>query len=324
MQTAAQEPVVPRLDLGDARSADKATRVRFQRGLRDALTRFGFVRIRGHEIDQGLIRRVFGEFEEFFSGSDPEKLRCASAAGGQRGFTSFGVEHAKDHPEPDLKEFYHVGRELPQRHRLRPQYPDNIWPANAPALRSQSLALYAALDGCAATLLESLALGFELPIETFSAMLHEGNSILRALHYPPLSPPLSGSGTNKAIRAAPHEDINLITLLCEATDAGLEILTRDGAWLRVPALEGEIVVDAGDMLSRITNDVVPAATHRVVTPDAVRDRHRYSLPYFAHPYPDCDLSVHEAFVSAETPAKYPPITAAVFLEERLKQIGLIS
>lgn len=321
-QKTRRESQVPKLDLRDARSPDPVVRTQFQRGLRDALTQFGFVRIGGHQIDKDLILELYREFEKFFSRDSPEKALCASAAGGQRGFTAFGIEHAKQQREPDLKEFYHVGRELPPDHPLRAHYPDNIWPKDIPELRAASLALYDALDACAGTLLESLALGFELPKETFSGMLRDGNSILRALHYPPLAK--APSATDRAVRAAPHEDINLITLLCEATDAGLEILTREGQWLAIPAHVGEIIVDAGDMLARVTNDVVPAATHRVITPDAVRDRHRYSLPYFAHPYPDCDLSVHEAFVEPETPAKYPPTTAAAFLEERLKEIGLIS
>lgn len=293
--------------------------------MRDALTRFGFVRIVGHEIDDLMIRSVYERFEKFFSGDQLTKAMSASAAGGQRGFTALGVEHAKDQYEPDLKEFYHVGRELPPGHPLSDSYPNNVWPANIPELRAACLALYEALDACAGTLLESLALGFALPAETFSSMLRLGNSILRALHYPPLAAPGQGElGTGMAVRAASHEDINLITLLCEATDAGLEILTREGLWLAVPAHKGEIIVNAGDMLARVTNDVVPATTHRVVTPDSVSHRHRYALPYFAHPYPTCDLSVHPAFIEAEAPARYPPTTAAMFLEERLNEIGLIS
>jgi isopenicillin N synthase-like dioxygenase len=320
VQEALEKSSVPRLDLRDARSADRAVRVEFQQGLRAALSEFGFVRITGHEIDEKLIGRVYRGFETFFLSDEASKALCNSAAGGQRGFTGFGLEHAKDQSEPDLKEFYHVGRELPSNHPLRAQYPGNIWPADIPGLRAASLALYAALDTCAGTLLESLALSFELPEGVFTGMLRDGNSILRALHYPPLTQPTMDG----AVRAAPHEDINFITLLCGATDAGLEILTRNGEWLAVPACAGEIVVDAGDMLARVTNDIVPAATHRVVTPDSVRDRHRYSLPYFAHPYPACDLRVLQAFVGPNAPAKYPPITAAAFLEQRLKEIGLIS
>jgi isopenicillin N synthase-like dioxygenase len=283
-------------------------------------------------------------YERFFSAGDREKAKCASIAGGQRGFTAFGIEHAKDQSEPDQKEFYHVGRELGQDHPLRDQYPENIWPDSIPELRHTSLALYDALDACARALLESLALAFDLPGETFSAMLNDGNSILRALHYPPTDQPptdqpptdhpptdhppaepiVGESDDPKDQRAAPHEDINLITLLCEATDTGLEILTLDGHWLAVPAHPGEIIVDAGDMLSRVTDGVIPATTHRVVSSPETRDRHRYSLPFFAHPFPACDLSVHPSFVAPGARAKYAPITAAAFLNERLKEIGLIA
>ena len=191
-----------------------------------------------------------------------------------------------------------------------------MWPSELPELRRTSLALYNALDACARTLLESLARAFSLDEDAFSAMLLDGNSVLRALHYPPVPAGVDG------LRAGPHEDINLITLLCEASDAGLEILTRRGEWLAVPAHPGEIVVDAGDMLARVTNDVIPSTTHRVITPPGTNERHRYSLPFFAHPDPDCDLSPHPAFVESGQAANHPPITAASFLEMRLKEIGL--
>ena len=309
---------VPKLDLVDFRSSDAQTRVAFCSALRIALSEFGFVRVVGHRIDPALIRRVYTAFEAFFSQRDSEKTQCASAAGGQRGFTPFGVEHARDQRTPDQKEFYHVGRELDDAHPLREQYPPNVWPKDNPEFRRAACALYDALDRCAMELLEALALGFDLPREAFSEMLRDGNSILRALHYPPVEGKPKG-----AMRAAPHEDINLITLLCEATDAGLEILTQQGDWLAVPAYPGEIVVDAGDMLSRVTNDVVPSTTHRVIAPSDASERHRYSLPYFAHPYPTCDLSVREAFVRPGEAPRYPPTRAAAFLNERLKEIGLI-
>jgi isopenicillin N synthase-like dioxygenase len=312
---------VPQVNLEDYHSGDPARRERFNLKLRNALTQFGFVRVVGHQIDEKLIRRVYELYEQFFSSTQDEKSKCTGGTGGQRGFTPFGIEHAKDQSEPDQKEFYHVGRELDRGHPLREQYPRNIWPVPLPELRVASLALYDALDTCATSLLESLAQAFALPKETFSDMLRDGNSILRALHYPPLEPPLESQ--RAGVRAAPHEDINLITLLCEATDAGLEILSPDGRWIEVPAFPGEIVADAGDMLSRITNGAVPATTHRVVSSTRTEALHRYSLPYFAHPFPDCELSVHEAFVPPGTSATYPPITAQAFLDERLREIGLI-
>jgi isopenicillin N synthase-like dioxygenase len=308
---------VPLLDLADFRVGDEDLRDDFTTGLRSALCEFGFVRITGHEIDAELIKRVYTGFQEFFARTDEEKARCAGVAGGQRGFTPVGVEHAKDHATADLKEFFHVGRELNASHPLHSEYPENVWPPNASDLFDACLDLYDALDHCAASLLESLAMSFDLPRDSLASMLQDGNSILRALHYPPVV-----DQPEAAMRAAPHEDINLITLLCEATDAGLEILTREGDWLAIPAHPGELIVDAGDMLSRVTNDTVPSTTHRVVAAPHAAESHRYSLPYFAHPYPQCDLSVIDAFVEKGARPKYAPITASAFLEERLREIGL--
>ncbi len=307
---------IPRVDLGDLSSENPKRRATFDATLREGFQHFGFVRVAGHGISPERIAAVYAAFEAFFALDDAEKAKVASAAGGQRGFTPFGIEHAKDQAAPDLKEFFHIGRELPPGHPLERVYPQNVWPEHPPELRSAGLALYADLDACAGQLLASLERSFELETGTFSEMLVDGNSILRALHYPPHASDATG------LRAAPHEDINLITLLCDATESGLEIQLRDESWLAVPALAGEIVADAGDMLSRVTNDVIPSTVHRVVTPPGSETQHRYALPYFAHPYPDCDLSVLPQFVEARTQPRHAPITAAAFLEERLREIGL--
>lgn len=181
--------------------------------------------------------------------------------------------------------------------------------------------LFRALEDCAMGLLEALAESFDLPRDTFAAMLERGNSVLRALHYPPV-PEAFDPGP---VRAAAHEDINLITLLCGATDAGLEIRPPGSdEWIRVETPPGQIVADSGDMLSRLTNDLIPATTHRVVNPAEVAGRCRYSLPFFAHPRPDCDLSVLPRFVSADRPCRHASITAGGYLAERLREIGLVS
>lgn len=306
---------VPVVALAAHASGDDAARKDFVRTLRAALCELGFVRVEAHGVDAVLVRRVYAGFERFFSQDESHKRACSGAAGGQRGFTPFGVEHAKDQPLPDLKEFFHVGPEPPA-----PDQPPNCWPEGLPGLRRDAVALFRALEACAMRLLEALAESFGLERDRFSRMLEGGNSILRALHYPPV-PPDAPPGS---VRAAPHEDINLVTLLCEATDSGLEIRPPGaGEWLPVEVLPGQIVVDSGDMLSRITNDVVPATTHRVVNPRGADSRHRYALPFFAHPRPDCDLSVLPVFVTPERPARYPPITAGAFLAERLREIGLV-
>ena len=308
---------IPRIALADYEQASPGqdARRRFCDTLRASLCEWGFVRVGDHGIDAALIARVYVHFERFFALPAAAKDDCGGAAGGQRGYTPFGVEHAKGHAAPDLKEFFHVGQEPAG------DYPENRWPADTPDLREDALALFRELERCAARLLEALAEAFDLDRDRFAELVRGGNSILRAAHYPPVPPDADPT----SVRAAAHEDINLITLLCEATDAGLEIRPPGSPqWLAVEALPGELVVDSGDMLSRMTNDVLPATTHRVVNPPGAATRHRYSLPFFAHPRPECDLSVLPRFAGPERPVRHPPITAGAFLDERLREIGLVS
>jgi isopenicillin N synthase-like dioxygenase len=320
---------VPTFDLSDYTSCDTSLRSCAIRTLGEALVDIGFILVEGHQIDSRLVRDVYELWQRFFALAEGAKRGYTGIEGGARGFTPFGVEHAKDHPTPDLKEFWHVGQELAPDHPLYREYPPNVWPSELPELREATLALYRELERVAWLLLMALAEHFDLPRETFSSMMRAGNSILRVLHYPPVpaaAAPATGAagatGAAPALRAAPHEDINLITLLCEATDSGLELLRRDGSWMPVGAQPGQLVVDAGDMLSRVTNEVVPATTHRVVNPPAGANRDRYSMPFFVHPYPAADLTVIDRFVSAGRPSRYPPITAGEFLDQRLREIGL--
>ena len=307
---------IPTVDLNDY-GADGATRASFVDTLGSGLTEFGFLNVEGHGIDQELIRGTYRLWQRFFELPEEVKRQYVVGQGGARGFTPFGVEHAKDNPLPDLKEFWHVGQQVPEGHPYYDEYPKNVWPAEIPELREPTLRLYKSLERVAESLLMALAEHFDLPRETFSSMMAVGNSILRVIHYPPVPP-----GVDPAVRAAAHEDINLITLLCEATDSGLEILTHEGTWMPVESGEGQIVVDAGDMLSRATNEVVPATTHRVINPPSAANRDRYSMPFFVHPYSACDLTILDRFVSPDRPPKYPPITAGEFLEQRLREIGL--
>jgi isopenicillin N synthase-like dioxygenase len=308
---------IPTIDLNHYTSGDGAARSRMIETLGGGLREFGFLNVEGHGIDASLIQGTYELWQRFFKLPEDVKRKYAGIDNGNRGYTPFGVEHAKDNPLPDLKEFWHVGQEAPEGHPLRREYTANVWPAEIPEIQEPTLRLYSSLERVAENLLRALAEHFELPRDTFSAMMSVGNSILRIIHYPPVQPEHA-----PAVRAAAHEDINLITLLCEATDSGLEILTREGEWMAVETGPGQIVVDAGDMLSRFTNGVVPATTHRVVNPGEGATRDRYSMPFFVHPYPACDLTIHERFVSAENPPKFPPITAGQFLEQRLREIGL--
>jgi isopenicillin N synthase-like dioxygenase len=308
---------IPTVNLNDYTAGDPAARARLVQTLGDGLREFGFLNVEGHGVDSSLIRGTYQLWQRFFALDEATKSQYSGIEGGARGFTPFGVEHAKDHPLPDLKEFWHVGQELPDAHPYRYEYPANVWPVELPEIKDPTLRLYTSLERVAADLLHALAEYFDLPRDTFASMMEWGNSILRVIHYPPVPP-----GVDPAVRAAAHEDINLITLLCEATDSGLEILTHEGDWMPVETGEGQIVVDAGDMLSRCTNEVVPATTHRVVNPPTAANRHRFSMPFFVHPYSACDLTVMERFTGPDNPPKFPPITAGQFLDQRLREIGL--
>ena len=308
---------IPTVDLNDYTSGGAAVRSRLIETLGEGLQEFGFLNVEGHGIDSSLIRGTYDLWKRFFELPDEVKRQYAGVVGGARGYTPFGVEHAKDNPLPDLKEFWHVGQEPPEGHPFRNEYPANVWPAEIPEIKEPTLRLYTSLERVAENLLRALAEYFDMPRDAFSSMMNVGNSILRILHYPPVKPEYA-----PAVRAAAHEDINLITLLCEATDSGLEILTRDGDWMAVETGPGQIVVDAGDMLSRFTNEVIPATTHRVVNPAENAARDRYSMPFFVHPYSSCDLTIPERFTGPDAPPKYPPITAGQFLEQRLREIGL--
>jgi isopenicillin N synthase-like dioxygenase len=312
---------IPLVNLSHYRSGTPEERVRFVRVFGEALKEFGFVSVEGHGIDDGLIRRTYADVESFFHLPEQVKHRYhVPEFGGQRGYTPFGKEHAKNRTVGDLKEFWHVGRDLPEGHPRRPDLAAyNVWPEEVPSFRTHTSALYRALDEAASVMLRAVAEYFGIEHNTFSDMAQDGTSVLRVIHYPPLKERFIPG----AVRAAEHEDINLLTLLCEGTASGLEILTRDGEWIPVDTLRGQIVVDSGDMMSRVTNGVIPATTHRVVNPpSAAEDNTRYSMPFFVHPYPQCVLEPLACTVTPDKPGQ-PPITADAFLKQRLREIGLI-
>ncbi len=312
---------IPLLDLSHYTRGTAQERDGFVKAWGDGLQEFGFVSIINHGVDPEVIARTYEDAARLFALPLEVKAKCdVPGGGGQRGYTSFGKEHAKNRAVGDLKEFWHVGRDLPEGSARRSAYGENQFPAELKTFKANSLSLFNALDAAAAVMLRALADFFTLPRETFADMAHEGNSVLRIIHYPPLKDAFIPGG----VRAAEHEDINLITLLCESTSSGLEVLTRQGEWIAVDALKGQIVVDSGDMLSRITNEVIPATTHRVVNPPSTKDDVvRYSMPFFVHPYPDCMLKIFDQCVTKENPKRYPDITADAFLQQRLREIGLI-
>ncbi len=277
----------------------------------DSFRRTGFAVVEGHGIPQKVIDDANAAAKAFFALPDAEKRRYHQQGGaGQRGYTPFGVETAKGATLSDLKEFWHVGRDLKPGHRFEGAMPPNIWPdESAPEFRPAMQALFAALDTAGARILKAIAVHLGQPADFFESPVEDGNSILRLLHYPPVQ------GEVDAVRAGAHEDINVITLLLGAEEAGLELLSRDGEWLSVPAPEGSLVVNVGDMLQRQTGGQLPSTTHRVVNPAPER-RHlpRYSMPFFLHYRPDWLIT---PFVGDEA-----PITAHDFLLQRLAEIKL--
>jgi len=312
---------VETVHLSQFREGDPRERATFVRRLGDSLRDTGFVKVGGHRVKPEDVRGAYAAARTFFSLPEAAKRRYfLEGTGGARGFTPFGSEHAKDNPVGDLKEFWHVGQELPPGHPLKAVYGDNIWPeAEVPGFKAHTLALYRALEDCAGTLLEALALYLGLPERSLADMIADGNSILRIIHYPPLRDRYLEGG----VRSSAHEDINLITLLPAATDSGLQLQDREGTWHAVDAEEGEIVADAGDMLSRHVNLKIPSTTHRVVNPDSP-DAMRYSMPFFCHPRPDVVLDCPDALLGPGETRRFPPITAQAFLLQRLREIGLIS
>jgi isopenicillin N synthase-like dioxygenase len=309
-------PQVPELSLRAYTDGSASDKARFTDQLFSGLKEYGFIILRDHPIDVQLLRQAYALSEKLFQLPTAVKDAYVSAAGGgQRGYTPFGREHAKGNRFPDLKEFWHVGRDLPREHRLKSFFADNIWPRELPEFEPAFRRIFQALDDTGRIMLQALTKPLEVDADYFTRMTDVGSSVLRLLHYPPIA---EGADPN-CIRAAAHEDINLITLLVSASSSGLELLTRDGQWLAVNTSPENIIVDSGDMLSRITNDVIPSSTHRVVNP-SVPNLSRYSMPFFMHPNPDAMLSCLPSCRGAG--AKYPDIRANEFLMERLREIGL--
>lgn len=297
-----------------------ADRNTLPRDLGQSLRTFGFAMIRDHGIDQGLIDRAWELTDAFFA-LPPETKRkyLIPGQGGARGYTPFRTEVAKGATEKDLKEFWHVGRDLPPGSPLANSMPPNVWPEEIAGFRETFTELFAQFDKVGARVLEAIAVNLGLERHWFDPAIEEGNSVLRLLHYPPV-----GKDAGGAIRAGAHEDINLITLLLGAQEAGLELLGKDGRWLSVAPPEGALVVNIGDMLQRLTNHVLPSTTHRVRNPNGERAGHsRYSMPFFLHLRSDFPFVTLPQCVSATNPDRYPiSITADDYLQERLREIGL--
>ena len=285
-----------------------------------AYREWGFAGISNHGISQELIDNAYAAFRAFYALPEETKKKYHLAGqGGARGYTPFGIETAKDSKHFDLKEFFHIGREIPDDSKYRDVMAPNVWPEEVPEFKQYGLALYNALDALGARVLAALALHINLPEDFFVDKVDVGNSILRPIHYPPIT---TDDIPNE--RAGAHGDINFITLLVGASTAGLEVRSHDGEWVPFTSEGDTIVVNIGDMLQRLTNHVYPSTIHRVVNPAGEAARQpRYSVPFFLHPNPDYLIDVLPSCITPENPSRYPePITAHGFLEERLREIKL--
>lgn len=294
--------------------------VQLSREIGASFRTFGFAMVSDHGIDPTLIDRAWQLSEAFFALPDAEKRRYHDPAiAGARGYTPFGVEIAKDAKAHDLKEFWHIGRDLPAGHPLSDSMPPNVWPDRPAGFRETFDELYRQFDATGARILSAIALHLGLAADWFDGPISDGNSVMRLLHYPPIVD-IEG----EAIRAGAHGDINLITLLLGAEEAGLELLTREGKWISASPPKGALVINVGDMLERLTNNVLPSTVHRVRNPDPERARYsRYSMPFFLHLRSDFAFHTLPQCVTPENPDRYPvSITADEFLQQRLREIGL--
>lgn len=279
---------------------------------------YGFAVLADHGIPHELIVRADEKAKQFFALPDDVKRKYALGQGGARGYTPFGIETAKGHKAHDLKEFWHVGRELAQGHPFSAVMPANVWPEEVPGFRETFLELYETFDRTGLKVLGAVARYLGVDEDYFADTVRDGNSVLRLLHYPPQAEP-----TGEHIRAGAHEDINTITLLLGAEEAGLELLTRDGRWIPVSPKPGELVINIGDMLQRLTNGRLRSTSHRVVNPAPDRaSRARYSMPFFLHFRPDFMIEALPGTVPPGEQPRWPPISSHDYLLERLREIKL--
>ncbi len=293
---------------------------RFSQAIGDSFKTFGFAAVKDHGIDQALIDRAWGLTAQFFALPEAEKRSYyIKGIGGARGYTPFGTEVAKGAKLHDLKEFWHVGRDVPADSPLAASMPPNLWPALPAGFRETFEELYAKFDQTGAVILQRIATYLALDEHWFDPAIEQGNSVMRLLHYPPVEGAAGG-----AIRAGAHEDINLITLLLGAEEAGLELLTCEGEWISASPPQDALVINVGDMLQRLTNHVLPSTTHRVRNPEgAAAGLSRYSMPFFLHLRSDFPFITLPQCVTDQNPDRNPvAITADAYLQERLREIGL--
>lgn len=310
---------IPSVDLADFLSGDEQRRNAFVAALGNAYETIGFVAVKNHLVDEATVDQLYAEVKGFFDLPTDSKLKYEiEGLAGQRGYTSFGKEHAKDSNAGDLKEFWHFGQEVSDNDPIRNEYPDNVFVSELPAFNEVGLKAYRQLEETGRHMLRAISLFLELDENYFDSKIHNGNSILRPIHYPPIT-----SEPKSAVRAGQHEDINLITLLIGASAEGLQVLNKQDEWVDVTALPDHIVVNVGDMLQRLSNNRLKSTTHRVINPPREKwASSRYSIPFFLHPRSEMRLDCLANCIPEGQTAQYPPISAGEYLDERLAEIGL--
>lgn len=312
---------IPSVDLRDFLSDDPARKQKFVNEIGKAYEDIGFVALKGHFLDEQLVEGLYAEVRNFFTLPLETKSKYEiPGIGGQRGYVSFGKEHAKGRSAGDLKEFWHFGQYVSEGSAYAGEYPDNVEVTELPNFNSVGKEAYQMLEKTGVYVLRALALYIGLDEFYFDKFIKDGNSILRPIHYPPItSEPQDG-----AVRAAAHGDINLITLLMGAQGKGLQVQNHNGEWIDAMAQPDELMINVGDMLSRHTNNKLKSTIHQVVNPPRESwGSSRYSIPFFMHPVSDMDLNCLSECIDENNPKKYEDITAGAYLHERLVELGLI-
>lgn len=310
---------IPSVDLSDFTEGNKETKAAFVKKLGQAYEEIGFVAVKNHGLSDALCAELYTQVKGFFTLSKEEKEAYEiKGLAGQRGYVSFGKEHAKNKNEGDLKEFWHFGQTVEDNDPIKEEYPDNVQVNELPKFNAVGKEVYQKLEATGREMLRAIALHLNLDENYFDAKIHNGNSILRPIHYPPIT-----HEPKDAVRAAEHEDINLITLLMGASADGLQVLNKSGEWISVTALPDQIVVNVGDMLQRLTNNKLKSTTHRVVNPPREKwGTSRYSIPFFLHPRSEVSLNCLPSCISEANPKNFSDITAGEYLEQRIIELGL--
>ena len=311
---------IPSVNLSDFVSGDPKRKQKFVDEIGKAYEEIGFVALKGHFLDDTLVDNLYSEVKNFFDLPLETKQKYEiEGIGGQRGYISFGKESAKGKKEGDLKEFWHFGQWVENNPKLEEEYPENVTVEELPEFNRIGKETYRMLEKTAKYVLRALALHLNLEETYFDNYIHNGNSILRPIHYPPIV-----NEPKNAVRAAAHGDINLITLLMGAQGRGLQVQRHDGEWIDAIAEPDELMINVGDMLSRHTNNKLKSTIHRVINPPReLWGTSRYSIPFFMHPVSDMKLNVLESCIDEENPKQFDDITAGEFLHERLVDLGLI-